>query len=45
MKLYVSDIEEPYKDTIIFHFGNLGTSDLLLDIVQFWHECAAVEQK
>ena len=25
MKLYVSNIEEPYKDTIIGHLGNSGT--------------------
>ena len=39
MKLYVSDIEESYKDTIIGHLGNSGTSDLLLQMVQCWREC------
>ena len=28
MKLYVTDIEESYKYTIIGHLGNSGTSDL-----------------
>ena len=35
-KLYVSDIEEYYKDTIFGHLGNSGTSDLILHIVQCW---------
>ena len=34
MKLYMSDIEESYKDTIIGLIGNLGKADLLLHIVQ-----------
>ena len=34
MKLYVSDIEESYKYTIIGHLGNLATEYLLLHIVQ-----------
>ena len=29
MKIYVSDIEEPYKDIIIRHLGNSGTVDIL----------------
>ena len=33
MKLYVSDIEESSKDTIIRNLENSGTSDLLLHIV------------
>ena len=36
MKLYVSDIEESYKDTIIGNLVNAGTSDLLLLRVQCW---------
>ena len=34
MKLYVYDTEESYKDTIIGHLGNSGTSDLSLNIVK-----------
>ena len=33
MELYVSDILESYKDTIIGHIGNSVTEDLLLRIV------------
>ena len=40
MKLYVSDIVESYKYTIIGHLGNTGTVDLLLHIVQCWCACA-----
>ena len=40
MKLYVSDIEESFKDTIIVNMGNLGTAYLLLHIVQCWGACA-----
>ena len=43
MKLYVSDIEESYKDTIIGNLGNSGTEDLLLQIVQCWRACAVNE--
>ena len=34
MKLYVANIEESYKDTLIVHLGNLGKKYLLLHIVQ-----------
>ena len=34
MKIYVSDIEELYKDTIIGHMVNSVTEYLLLHIVQ-----------
>ena len=44
MKLYVSDIEKSYKDTIIGHLVNLGTEYLLLHIVQCWRECAVDEE-
>ena len=33
VKLYVCDIVELYRDTIIGHLGNSGTADLLLQIV------------
>ena len=44
MNLYVSNIEESYKDTIICHMGNSGTEYLLLHTVQFWHACAVDEE-
>ena len=44
MKLYVSDIVEPYKDSIIGCLGNSGTAYLLLHIVQCWHVCAVGEE-
>ena len=34
MNIYVYNIEESYKDTIISHLGNSGKADLLLNIVQ-----------
>ena len=34
MKIYLYDIEESYKDTIIGILGNLGTFNLLLRIVK-----------
>ena len=43
MKVYVSDIEGSYKDTIIGNLGNAGTSDLLLHIVQCWIACVINE--
>ena len=45
MTLYVSDIEVSYKDTIIGHLVNSGTSDLLLHVVQCWRAYAADEEK
>ena len=45
MNLYVSDIEESYKDTIIGHLGNSGPSDLLLHIIQCWSEFTFNEEK
>ena len=32
------------KGTFIGHMGNLGTSDLLLHIVKYWHACAGNEE-
>ena len=40
MKLYVSDTEYSYKDTIIGNMGNSGTEYLSLHIVQCWRTCA-----
>ena len=44
MKLYVSDIEESYKNTIIGNMGSSGTVDSLLHIVQCWRACAVNEE-
>ena len=44
MKLYVSDIEQSYKDTIIDHLVNSGKSDLLLHIVYCWRAYAVNEE-
>ena len=44
MNLYVSHIEESYKDTVIDILGNSGTSDLLLHIVTCWTSCAVNEE-
>ena len=44
MKLYVSDIEELYKETIIVNPGKSDTAYLLLHIVQCWCACAANEE-
>ena len=38
MNPYVSDIVESYKDTIISHLVDSGTSDLLLQILKCWCE-------
>ena len=43
MKLYVSDIEESYKDTIVGNLGNSGASDLLLNLLKCWCTCAVNE--
>ena len=40
MKFYVSDVVESYKETIIVHLGNIGTTDLVLHIVQCWRAYA-----
>ena len=45
MKLYLSNIEESYKDTIVGHFGNSCIEDLLLNITQCWRACVVVEYK
>ena len=45
MDIYVSNIEESYKDTILGHLGNSGTSYLLLYIVKCWCACAVDEDK
>ena len=45
MKLYVTNIEDLYKDTIIGHLLNPGTSDLLVHIVNYWRACAVNEEK
>ena len=39
MKLYVSDIVEPYKYTIVGYLVNAGTADFLPRIVQYWSAC------
>ena len=39
MNMYVSNIVESYKDTVIGHLGNTGTSYLLLHIVQCCITC------
>ena len=44
MKLYLSNIEESYKYTIIGNIGNLGTADLLLHIVNCWSSCEINEE-
>ena len=44
MKLYVSDIVESYKDSIIGNLVNSGTADLLLHIVQCCRVCAVNEE-
>ena len=44
MNLFVSFIEESYKDTIIRSLVNSGVSYLLLHIVQCWHECRVDEE-
>ena len=44
MKLYVSDITELYKYTIIGHLGISGASDLLLHAVKCWRECVVNEE-
>ena len=43
MKLYVYDIEESDKETIIGCLGYLGTADVLLHIVQCWIACEVNE--
>ena len=45
MKVYVSDIEESYKDTIIDHLRNSGTAYLLLQIVKCWRAFEVDEEK
>ena len=45
MKLYVSNIEESYKDTLIGNLGNSGTLDLSLQIVQFLRTYVVNEKK
>ena len=44
VKLYLSNIEESYKDTIIGNMGNSGTAYLLIHIVQCWIECSVSEK-
>ena len=43
MNLYVSDIEESYKETIINHMLGSGAADLLLHIVQCCHAFVVIE--
>ena len=45
MNLYVSNIEELYKNTIIGHLGNSGKAFLSLNIVHFLRICAVGEEK
>ena len=44
MKLYVSNIVESYKDSIIGHLVNSGTSDFSLNMVQCWRACTVYEK-
>ena len=44
MKLYVSNTDESYKETIIVHLVNPGTEDLLLRIVECWCESKVNEE-
>ena len=43
MKLYVSNIEESYKDTSIDHLLNSGKEDSLLHMVNYWRACEVNE--
>ena len=45
MMLYVSNIEEAYKDIIIGHLENSGTEDLLLHIEIVCCACAVDEER
>ena len=44
MKLYVSYIVGSYKDSIIGNLGKFDTSDILIHMLQYWHECAVDEE-
>ena len=39
MKLFVSDIEESYRYTIIGYMVHSVTEDLLFHVVQYWFAC------
>ena len=43
MKLYVYNILESYRDTIIDNMGNSDIENFLLHMVQCWCACAVVE--
>ena len=45
MKLYVFNVEESYKHTIIGHLVSSGTSYLLLHIVHCWRACTVYKEK
>ena len=45
MNIYVYHIVKSYKDTIIGRWGNSGTADLLLNIVQWCSTCAVDKDK
>ena len=45
MKIFLSHIEELYKNTIIGHLVNSGIADILLQIVQCWRACSFDEYK
>ena len=44
IKLYVSDVEESYRGTIIVNMANSGKLDLSLHIVQCWRACVVNEE-
>ena len=44
MELYVSNILDSYKDTIIGHFGNISTADFSVYIVKSWRACTVDEE-
>ena len=45
VKLYVSNIEESYKERIIGNLVNSVTADSLLHKIQCWRACAVDEEK
>ena len=45
MKIYVSNIEESYKDTIMSNLVISDTEYLLVHILKCWRACAVEEDK
>ena len=39
MNTHLSDIMKSYEDTIIGYFVNASSAELLIHIVQCWHDC------